>query len=75
MQVFQPVKTIADFRTLDEGEILCGYLDGMSGSTCSLSKVSRSYWHGWRNGLVDGGFAEQDDPQLDLEAQFTALPT
>ena len=73
MQVFQPVENIADFRTLDEGEILCGYLDGLSGSTCALSKVSRSYWHGWRNGLVDGGFTEQDGPQLRLEAELNAL--
>jgi hypothetical protein len=75
VQVFQPVETIADFRTLDECEILCGYLDGMSGSRCTLSEVSRSYWHGWRNGLVDGGFTERDIPQLRLEAQFSVLST
>ncbi|GGD44186.1 hypothetical protein [Aureimonas glaciei] len=75
MQVFQPVENIADFRSLDEGEILCGYLDGMTGSPCTLAEVSRSYWHGWRNGLVDGGFTERDGPQLRLEAQFWALST
>ncbi|MBP0614649.1 hypothetical protein [Jiella mangrovi] len=75
MQFFQPVENISDFKNLDEGEILCGYMDGISGSPCTLSKVSRSYWHGWRNGLVDGGFTEQDDSQLRLEAQFSALPS
>jgi hypothetical protein len=75
VQVFQPVENIADFRSLDEGEILCGYLDGMNGSPCTLSEVSRSYWHGWRNGLVDGGFTLRDISQLRLEAQFCALLT
>lgn len=73
VQIFQPVETIAEFRTLDEGEVLCGYLDGIRGTPCSLSKVSRSYWHGWRNGLVDGGFTEPDAPHLKLEAQFATL--
>ena len=73
MQIFHPVETVVEFRTLDEGEVLCGYLDGISGTLCSLSDVSRSYWHGWRNGLVDGGFTEPDASQIELEAQFVAL--
>jgi len=73
VQIFQPVETVAEFRTLDEGDVLCGYLDGLSGTTCALGEVSRAYWHGWRNGLVDGGFAEPDSAQLKLDAQFARL--
>ena len=38
VQIIQPVEKIADFRTLGEGEILCGYLDGMSGSPVRCRK-------------------------------------
>ncbi|WP_062227592.1 hypothetical protein [Aureimonas frigidaquae] len=73
MQLFQPVTSVAEFRSLDEGDVLCGYLDGLSGQPCILSEVSRAYWHGWRNGLVDGGFTEPDDAQKILDAAFAAL--
>lgn len=73
VQILQPVETVADFRALDEGEIFCGYLDGLDGAHCSPSSVSRAYWHGWRNGLVDGGFVEPDEAQLKLEHAFRSL--
>ncbi|MBS9721222.1 hypothetical protein JYU29_11040 [Tianweitania sp. BSSL-BM11] len=73
MQIFKPVETLEDFYTLDDGEVLCGYLDGLSGIECPLSGVTRSYWHGWRNGLVDSGLLEADGAQVKLDAAFEGL--
>lgn len=73
MQIFQPVETLVDFHSLDEGDVLCGYMDGLQGLPCELRQVSRSYWHGWRNGVVDGGFVEMDEAQSKLEAAFQSL--
>lgn len=49
-----PVSTLADLDTLDEAEILEGYWDGRAGEPEPGNNRSRSYWHGWRNGRVDG---------------------
>lgn len=68
-----PVETIAEFRALDEGEVLCGYLDGIQGLPCPIGEVSRAFWHGWRNGAVDAGFIEPDAAQRRLEAAFQRL--
>ncbi|MBO1073781.1 hypothetical protein [Roseomonas marmotae] len=70
MQFFQPVETLSDFYSLDEGDVLCGYMDGIQGLPCDVQQVSRSYWHGWRNGVVDGGFIEPDEAHQKLEAAF-----
>jgi hypothetical protein len=73
MAEFVPVETIADFRKLDDGEILEGYFDGFHGSPPPGSDRSRSFWHGWRNGRVDAGFAEPDLSQLFLAGEFQSL--
>lgn len=59
-----PVKTKADLETLNSDEILEGYRDGYWGDLKCGDNRSRSYWHGWRNGRVDGGYAETDDAQM-----------
>lgn len=51
----EPITTIADLDTLDSDEIVEGYRDGRSGEPEPGNNRSRSYWHGWRNGMVDGG--------------------
>lgn len=48
----RPVTTLADLRTLDQAEVLEGYRDGHDDFPCSGNR-SRSYWHGWQNGMVD----------------------
>jgi hypothetical protein len=53
MAEFRPVETVLDFKTLDEGEILEGYLDGFHGLSVPDSTRSRSYWHGWQNGMIE----------------------
>lgn len=70
--MLEAVRTIEDFRTLDEAEILIGYMDGMAGLS-TVHGMTRSYWHGWRNGVVDAGLVEPDEAQLELEADFATL--
>jgi hypothetical protein len=73
MAEFAYVTTIADFRQLDDGEILEGYFDGFHGSAAPGSDRSRSFWHGWRNGRVDAGLAEPDFAHQALEQEFLQL--
>ena len=73
MAEFAPVRTIADFRRLDEGETLEGYLDGFHGGPKPGSDRSRAFWHGWRNGRVDAGLAEPDGAQRALEQEFRLI--
>lgn len=55
-----PVRTAADLDTLDDDEIREGYWDGYDGFPCGDNR-SRSYWHGWRNGMRDSGRIPGDD--------------
>lgn len=49
-----PISNINQLAQLDDFEIVEGYLDGMAGdpSICGGNR-SISYWHGWRNGMMD----------------------
>ena len=60
-----PVETVADLDSLDDAEMLEGYMDGLEGFPCGENR-SRSYWHGWRNGMVDSGRATADRAQAAL---------
>lgn len=66
MSEFQPIRTIAELDLLDADEMLVGYNDGLNNAPEPGSDKSRSYWHGWRNGIVDRGFAELDSAQREL---------
>ena len=70
---FVPVMTIRDFKTLDESDVLIGYMDGVEGIPHPGSGHSRSYWHGWRNGMVDSGRSNLDDVHRTLASSFQAL--
>jgi hypothetical protein len=70
MAEFSPIKTVAEFKQLDDGEILEGYFDGFHGGPAPGSDRSRSFWHGWRNGQVDAGRAEPDLAQQLLAQEF-----
>ena len=73
MSEYMPVATIEEFRTLDEAEILLGYLAGVEGQPIASSSVSRSFHHGWRNGLVDAGLSDALPAQIALADEFRAL--
>lgn len=55
-----PVEDAAELALLDEAEMIEGYHDGRSGEPEPGGNRSKSYWHGWRNGRVDGHHAEPD---------------
>jgi hypothetical protein len=73
MSEFASVSTVADHRTLDESEVLIGYMDGIEGIPPSPDLHSRSYFHGWRNGMVESGLAEPDSDWHALAAAFREL--
>jgi len=55
--------------------MLEGYLDGFHGEAAPDSSHSRSYWHGWRNGMVDCGRRSPDQAHLVLaDAILSLLP-
>lgn len=60
-----PVTTKAESETLDIEDVIIGYWAGRRNLPCSGS-WSRSFWHGWRNGRVDGGHAASDGYQQQL---------
>lgn len=66
MAEFQPVSTAADLASLDSDEIVEGYRDGLRGEPEPGGNRSRSYWHGWRNGMSDSGRRASDDAQRAL---------
>lgn len=53
MSEFQPISTAAELDLLDIDDIVDGYRAGLRGASEPGSDKSRSYWHGWRNGMVD----------------------
>lgn len=73
MAEFTPVQTVEDFRTLDDGDVLEGYLGGFGGEAEPGSNHSRSYWHGWRNGMVDSARRLPDLAHMALAEAFSGL--
>ena len=57
-----PVTDPDEVLELDEAEMIEGYNDGRENARCGDNR-SKSYWHGWRNGMVDGGHAKSDEAQ------------
>ena len=57
-----PVTTLVDLDALNDDEILHGYRDGRKNDPEPGGNRSRAYWHGWRNGRVDGRHVADPDP-------------
>ena len=57
-----PLSQLSDLDTLDDNEMLEGYRVGLR-SIPLPNDASRSYWHGWRNGMVDGKHMTRDAAQ------------
>lgn len=66
-----PVSTTAALQTLNSDEIYEGYLDGFDGELCGDNR-SRSYWHGWRNGMIDKGLLKPDWASMMLVKEYVA---
>lgn len=61
MSEYQPVATMDDLKNLDSDEMVEGYRSGLSCEPEPGSAKSRSFWHGWRNGMMDRGKLPHDD--------------
>jgi hypothetical protein len=66
-----PVTTVEELDQLNNMEVFEGYQDGLENFRCGENR-SRAYWHGWRNGQVDGGHAQKDRAQ-EVLAQEDAI--
>ena len=67
-----PISTVLELETLDEGEIVEGYQDGLKGEPKPNGNRSKSYFHGWRNGMMDGGYIPLDKFSINLAHEFVA---
>ena len=66
----EPVTTREELVTLNSDEVLEGYRDGLRGEAEPGDNRSKSYWHGWRNGMVDGGHRPKDAAQAQLAHEY-----
>ena len=48
---------------------MAGYLAGLHGAPEPGSDKSKSYWHGWRNGMMDTGRLPHDEAARNLAAE------
>lgn len=62
---FVPVRTAKELATLNGDEIEEGYFAARGGHVLTGSE-SRSFVHGWRNGVADSGAVPPDEAQMDL---------
>lgn len=65
-----PIRRKRQLDDLQHEETVEGYFDGLSGDHEPGDNRSFSYWHGWRNGAVDGGHREKDDAQAELAKDY-----
>jgi hypothetical protein len=64
MTEFARITSLEELEALDTDDIFAGYFEGLHGAPEPLASIfSRSYWHGWRNGAVDGGHRKIDEAQ------------
>lgn len=73
MAEFSSVETVQDFYTLDDGDILEGYLDGFHGAPPPNSTRSRGYWLGWQNGMIESNRMPQTAAYDSLACAFQEL--
>lgn len=66
MSEFLPVTTVSDLAQLDAEDVGAGYMAGLEGDPEPGSDKSRSFWHGYRNGMCDSGRRSVDDAQRQL---------
>lgn len=66
----KPVSTLEDLATLDDDEVLEGYRDGLDNAPEPGGNRSRSYWHGWRNGMADRGRIQPDGAMRQLAREY-----
>ena len=61
----KPVTTVAELTELDEAAMVRGYTAGLS-NAADWTERDRGDWHGYLNGMVDGGHAKPSPEQAVL---------
>lgn len=61
-----PITKANQLDNLDNDEVIQGYWDGKDNEPEPGDNRSYLYWHGYRNGQVDGGYAKSDEAQKAL---------
>lgn len=69
---FEPVRTYADLETLDQKDIVDGYLSAERGDPEPGENRGRAFWHGWRNRMIDLGELPGDDASAQLAKEYLA---
>lgn len=69
---FEPVRTYAELQTLDEDEIVHGYLSAERGDPEPGENRGRAFWHGWRNRMIDLGELSCDEVSMQLAREVIA---
>lgn len=69
---FLPVGTLADLETLDQVEVLEGYRAAERGDPEPGENRGRSFWHGWRNRMIDFGLLPTDDASRSLAHEYAS---
>ena len=65
-----PITRAVLLDDLNDAELIEGYHDGRANEGEPGDNRSFSYWHGWRNGMVDGGHRRGDSAQQQLCADY-----
>jgi hypothetical protein len=69
---FQPVRTLSDLATLNDDDILEGYRSAERGDPEPGENRGRSFWHGWRNRMIDLGEIPADEASGQLAREYIA---
>ncbi|WP_210189153.1 hypothetical protein [Bradyrhizobium erythrophlei] len=69
---FIAVSTIADLETLEDEQILEGYRSAERGDPEPGPNRGRSFWHGWRNRMMDLGELPGDEASRSLAREYLA---
>jgi hypothetical protein len=69
---FEPVRTMVDLETLDEAQMVEGYMSAERGDPEPGPNRGRSFWHGWRNRMIDLGGLPKDDAAGSLAREYVA---
>ena len=62
--------TLADLESLDDAEVLAGYLEATRDDPEPGNNHTRSYWHGWRMRMNDMGVLPITDVHRQLVRQL-----
>lgn len=69
-QSFEPIRTLVELETLDHDEVVRGYMETEKGDPEPGPNRGRSYWHGWRNRMIDLREIEPDGASRQLAHEY-----